>query len=186
MGVFDKFQEKVKICYQIVAKNCQFLQNIYTWLDIIQGPWLANTLILSICAYLFCVVEVKYCVCSLLNYWVAWVQDSIGVRSLHSNLFIWQNVIVGSGYKSYLIYLFVNKMFFVVQKKLRVIKWQKLFHCGNNYGYMIFNSMLLILLLSRYGDVPLAVLILLIEMILLIGQHSAPETEGMSLLSCTC
>ena len=30
MGVFDKFQEKVKNWYQILAKNCQFLQNIYT------------------------------------------------------------------------------------------------------------------------------------------------------------
>ena len=31
MGVFDKFQEKIKSCHQILAKNCQFLQNIYTW-----------------------------------------------------------------------------------------------------------------------------------------------------------
>ena len=51
VGVFDKFQEKIKICYQILAKNCQFLQNIYTWLDFIQGPWSANTLILSICDF---------------------------------------------------------------------------------------------------------------------------------------
>ena len=55
MGVFDKFQEKVKICYQILAKNCQFLQNIYTWtanlggsnflVDIIQGTASAHKVI---------------------------------------------------------------------------------------------------------------------------------------------
>ena len=55
MGVFDKFQEKVKTCYQILAKNCQFLQNIYTWtanlggsiflVDIIQGTASAHKVI---------------------------------------------------------------------------------------------------------------------------------------------
>ena len=25
MGIFDKFQEKVKNCYQILAKNCQII-----------------------------------------------------------------------------------------------------------------------------------------------------------------
>ena len=48
MGIFDKFQEKVKNCYQILAKNCQFLKNIYTWTANLGGSNFFHVYFLSI------------------------------------------------------------------------------------------------------------------------------------------